>query len=90
MPNELQWEIFKKSLEATIEEGIELTKGQMNENSTNKLGKFKSIAWETVDNSYYESIGDYQTLNHGDAWQNNAMFRYHNKYSLFLNKKQYI
>jgi len=78
MPDEVQWEIFKKSLEATIEEGIELTKGQMNENSIIKLAKFKSIAWETVDNSYYETIGDYQTLNHGDAWQNNAMFRCEN------------
>ena len=88
MPNELQWEIFKKSLEATIEEGIELTKGQINENSTIKLEKFKSIAWETVDNSYYESIGDYQTLNHGDAWQNNAMFRYYNEYLLFRIKSK--
>ena len=50
----------------------------MNKNNAIKIEKFKSIAWETVDNSYYESIGDYQTLNHGDAWQNNAMFRYYN------------
>ena len=57
MPNELQWEIFKKSLEATIEEGIELTKGQINENSIIKLERFKSIAWETVDNSYYDYYG---------------------------------
>ena len=64
MPDELQWEIFKKSLEATIEEGIELTKCQINENSTIKLKKIKCIAWETVNNRYYESIGDYQTLNH--------------------------
>ena len=74
MPNETAL-IFKKSLEETIEEGIVMTKGQINENSKLNLEKYKSIAWETVDNSYYESIGDYQTLNHGDAWENNAMFR---------------
>ena len=67
--------MFKKSLEDTIKEGIEVTKGQINENATTNLEKYKSIAWETVDNSYYESIGDYQTLIHGDAWENNAMFR---------------
>ena len=65
--------IFKKSLEDTIEEGIEMTKGQINENAKINLEKYKSIAWDTVDN--YESIGDYQTLCHGDAWENNAMFR---------------
>ena len=54
-----------------------MTKGQINENATMNLKTFKFIAWETVDNSYYESIGDYQTLYHGDAWQNNAMFRYY-------------
>ena len=74
MPNE-QAMIFKKSLEDTIEEGIKMTKGQINENATINMEKYKSIAWETVDNSYYESIGDYQTLSHGDAWENNAMFK---------------
>ena len=64
---------FKKSLEDTIEEGIEMTKGQINENAKINLEKYKTIAWDIVDN--YESIGDYQTLNHGDAWENNAMFR---------------
>ena len=72
MPNEMA-DIFKKSLEDTIEEGIEMTKGQINENAKMNLEKYKSIAWDTVDN--YESIGDYQTLCHGDAWENNAMFR---------------
>jgi hypothetical protein len=74
MPNETAV-LFKKSLEETIEEGLEMTKGQINENAKINLEIYKSIAWETVDNSYYESIGDYQTLNHGDAWENNAMFR---------------
>ena len=72
IPNEMA-AFFKKSLEDTIEEGIEMTKGQINENAKINLEKYKSIAWDIVDN--YESIGDYQTLNHGDAWENNAMFR---------------
>ena len=72
MPNETVL-ILKKALEDTIEEGIEMTKGQINENAKINLEKYKSIAWDIVDN--YESIGDYQTLNHGDAWENNAMFR---------------
>ena len=52
MPNETAL-IFKKSLEETIEEGIEMTKGQISENAKINLEKYKSIAWETVDNSYY-------------------------------------
>ena len=52
-----------------------MTKGQINENAKTNLEKYKCSAWEIVDNSYYESIGDYQTLIHGDAWENNVMFR---------------
>ena len=67
--------ILKKALEDTIEEGIEMKKGQINEKVKRNLENYKCNAWEMVENSYYESIGDYQTLIHGDAWENNAMFR---------------
>ena len=69
--------IFKESLEATIQDGIDITKNQINETATANLINYKSIAWETLDKSYYNSIGDFQILIHGDSWQNNAMFRYY-------------
>ena len=42
--------MLKKSLEDTIDEAIEMTKGQINENTKINLEKYKSIAWETVEN----------------------------------------
>ena len=42
--------MLKKSLEDTIDEAIEMTKGEINENARINLKKYKSIAWETVDN----------------------------------------
>merc|ERR1740129_1775135 len=43
IPNEMA-AFFKKSLEDTIEEGIEMAKGQINENTKMNLEKYKSIA----------------------------------------------
>ena len=68
--------IFRRALESTVQDGIDITKNDINENATVNLINYKPIAWKTVDKSYHTSIGDFQTLIHGDSWQNNAMFRY--------------
>ena len=67
--------IFKNSLEAIVDDAVKIANKVISKNAATNLNQFKPIAWETVDNSYYDSIGEYQTLVHGDSWQNNAMFR---------------
>jgi len=57
--------VFKKALEDTIEDGIRMSKGQINENTENNLEKYKSIAWETRSEMALKNLGKYKSI----AWQ---------------------
>lgn len=71
--------IFKRAVEVTIQDAIDISKNQIDENALANLIDYKSIAWDFVDRSYNKPMGDFQSLIHGDAWQNNAMYRFEKK-----------
>ena len=71
--------IIEKSIHGSIDNAIDIAKDYMDHETSEKLINFKPKSFQIFKKYFFESCknaeGEYQTITHGDAWQNNAMFR---------------
>ena len=73
--------MIEKSILGSIDNAIDIAKDYINHQAAEKVIKFKPKAFQTFKKYFFDyseatdSKEGYQTIVHGDAWQNNAMFR---------------
>ena len=73
--------MIEKSILGSIDNAIDIAKDYINHQAAEKVSKFKPKAFQVFKKYFFDyseatdSKEGYQTIVHGDAWQNNAMFR---------------
>ena len=68
--------MFKTEFNNSWENFALIAKDFIDETTSEKILKFKKKVWSCFEKGFYQSYGDFQTINHGDSWVNNAMFRF--------------
>ena len=72
--------MIEKSILGSIDNAKDIAKHYINQEAADKLNKFKPKAFEIFkkyffDDNHLSHNKGYETIVHGDCWQNNAMFR---------------
>ena len=73
--------MHEKIILGNIDNAIDIAKDYINHQAAEKVIKFKPKAFQIFKKKFFDyseatdSKEGYQTIVHGDAWQNNAMFR---------------
>lgn len=66
---------WRSNMEGGLETTAKIAKEYINEEVSIKVANWKDKIWQTFYDGFFTPCGDYQTIIHGDAWQNNVMFK---------------